>query len=248
MHASPGSQSVQRELDLVLRLQEVDSHLAEVESQLRLVPGRLRKLSARVALIESELQGIDEELEGIEKRRRSAEMDVDDAEQKLRKYQGQLAEVRTNEQYQALLHEISQLKDKVSVWEDEVLECMEAADEGRARQQRLKSQLAEENREASTTRARIEREAQQLKRSGAGWNRRRAEIASSLPKELVAAYERIRKGKAGVAIATVEGEACSVCHGFIPPQHIAEVRRAAEVFYCHNCGRILVWKDQATPE
>lgn len=248
MHGSSPSQGVQGELDSLLLLQEVDSHLAEVESRLRKVPGRLQKLSERIALIENELRGTDQEMEAIDKRRRTAEMDVDDAEQKLRKYQGQLAEVRTNEQYQALLHEISLLKDKVSAWEDEALECMEAADEGRAEQGRLRGQLAGENREVAAKRSEIEREGKALKETRAAWIKRRAEIVSSLPGELVAAYERIRKGKGGVAIAAVEGEACSVCHGFIPPQHIAEVKRAAEVYYCHNCGRILVWRNQATPE
>jgi predicted nucleic acid-binding Zn-ribbon protein len=248
MYDSPPAQGVHRELSLLLRLQDIDSHLAEVESQLRLVPAQLERLTERVEHAENELRDAQREIEGLDKQRRSTEAEVEDAEQKLRKYQGQLAEVRTNEQYQALLHEINSLKDKVSGWEDEVLESMEATDEGRERQRRLRERLAEEKRETSVEKARIEREAQELRRHGADWHRRRTEIMSGLPEELVAAYERIRKGKGGVAIATVHGETCSVCHGFIPPQHIAEVKKAAEVFYCHNCGRILVWENKATPE
>jgi hypothetical protein len=239
---------VKEQLNLLLQLQAVDRELAGVNRLLQAVPGRLEALAAAVAELEGRLKASHDDLDDVDKRRRSAETDVEDAEQKLRKYQGQLAEVKTNEQYQALLREISVLKDKVSAWEDEVLNCMEAADEGRDAQKRLQLELERGKQDASAKREELQREGEALREKAASLNGQRDDVAAQLPGELLAAYERIRKGKGGVALAAVEGETCSVCHGFIPPQHIAEVKKALEVFYCHNCGRILVWRDKGRPE
>jgi predicted nucleic acid-binding Zn-ribbon protein len=248
MRASEETEGVRRELRLLLQLQEVDDRLEAVEKSLRTVPQRLTALDTHVAGVEGKLHNKRQELEQAEKNRRSLEIDVEDAEQKIRKYQGQLAEVKTNEQYQALLREIAGLREKVSGWEDEALACMEEADAGRKRMNEIEESLAAARNEAATARNKIEREARQLKERAAVHGDRRSAIVADLPEELVAAYERIRRGKGGVAIAALEGENCGVCHGFIPPQHIAEVKKANEIFYCHNCGRILVWKGGAAPE
>ena len=56
-------------------------------------------------------------------------------------------------------------------------------------------------------------------------------------------YNRLRKGKSGIAIATVDPvkHSCRGCFKQLPPQKVLEVRRKNKIIFCENCGRILVW-------
>ncbi|MCR5845624.1 MAG: hypothetical protein K6G78_03560 [bacterium] len=71
---------------------------------------------------------------------------------------------------------------------------------------------------------------------------RRAEIMQALPEKLIELYESTRKGKAGIAVATLEDTHCSVCRVEIAKSRIAELRSGPPIAKCPNCGRILVVK------
>ena len=56
-------------------------------------------------------------------------------------------------------------------------------------------------------------------------------------------YNRLRKGKSGLAVSTVDPvkHSCRGCFKQLPPQKVLEIRRGNKVIFCENCGRILVW-------
>ena len=58
---------------------------------------------------------------------------------------------------------------------------------------------------------------------------------------LLAAYSRIRsKVRNGLAVVTVQRDACSGCFNRIPPQRQVEVSLGKKLIVCEYCGRILV--------
>ena len=58
---------------------------------------------------------------------------------------------------------------------------------------------------------------------------------------LLTAYERIRsKVRNGLAVVTVQRDACSGCFNRIPPQRQVEVSLGKKLIVCEYCGRILV--------
>ena len=72
---------------------------------------------------------------------------------------------------------------------------------------------------------------------------RRKNVTVRLEGRLLAAYERIRKGKNGLAIVPIRKRACGGCFKTLPPQKIQEVRRTDSILTCENCGRILYWDE-----
>lgn len=69
---------------------------------------------------------------------------------------------------------------------------------------------------------------------------KRTELADSLPSNLLATYERIAKGKCGVAVAHLNGEACGACRAKIDHAHLLQIRRQAPLSACPHCGRLLI--------
>ena len=68
--------------------------------------------------------------------------------------------------------------------------------------------------------------------------------AAELPPALLDDYDRIRKARGGVAVATVGSTAvCSACRVTIRPQAIQELRTARPLMLCESCGRYLFWQE-----
>ena len=66
-------------------------------------------------------------------------------------------------------------------------------------------------------------------------------VAAGIQGRLLSTYERIRKGKRGVAVVALTREACGGCFNQLPPQKAAEARRLDRIVHCENCGRIVVY-------
>jgi predicted nucleic acid-binding Zn-ribbon protein len=79
------------------------------------------------------------------------------------------------------------------------------------------------------------------------WEQKRMDLQKSIPDELLARYERIKKRNKGVGVTSVWKSVCSGCHMNIPPQLYNELQRSDELFSCPNCNRIIYFQDIEKP-
>ncbi len=56
-------------------------------------------------------------------------------------------------------------------------------------------------------------------------------------------YDRLRRSKDGLAIATMQSDLCSACRVTIPSQMIQQLRKGSELVFCNSCQRILCLMD-----
>jgi hypothetical protein len=70
----------------------------------------------------------------------------------------------------------------------------------------------------------------------------RAPLAASLPADLAGSYERLRQKLGGIGAARLVDGTCSGCHLRLPSRERDQVVHAppGTIFYCDQCGRILV--------
>jgi predicted nucleic acid-binding Zn-ribbon protein len=69
----------------------------------------------------------------------------------------------------------------------------------------------------------------------------RGEMVAKMTPKVYSEYERIRKGRAGVAVSeAIEGR-CSKCHINIRPQFLQELKAGNAIMVCENCKRILYY-------
>jgi predicted nucleic acid-binding Zn-ribbon protein len=69
----------------------------------------------------------------------------------------------------------------------------------------------------------------------------RAGIVPQMTPRVFSEYERIRKGRAGVAIAEAVNGRCSKCHITLRPQFLQELKRGDSIMVCESCKRILYY-------
>ena len=67
----------------------------------------------------------------------------------------------------------------------------------------------------------------------------RERAAAAVAAELLARYEKIRRGKAPLALYALHGDACGRCYTAVPTQRRALIQRGATIASCEACGVLL---------
>ena len=230
----------------LIRLQAIDLRLNELRARLATFPKRLAEVDARVAATRQQLAGAKEALTSSLKERKKYELDVEQWKEKVRKYKDQVYEVKTNEAYKALQHEIQMAEAEIAKGEDRLLERMVAGEEYERQVKAAEQALKQVEAGAQTERRAIEAEQAAAQKELEQDTAERNQAVAAIPEELFEHYQRIARKHGGVALAEVRDETCTVCRVRIRPHVYQELRRedSQEIFHCESCTRILYYSEQ----
>jgi uncharacterized protein len=237
-------------LKYLIELQAVDHRLIEIRERLSRFPKRLAEVEARVTAARQEITTAKEALLASLKDRKTYEMDVEQWKERAKKYRGQSSEVKTNESYKALLHEISNAEDEVAKAEDRLLDRMVAGEEYDRQVKAAESSVKQVEAAAATERQSIQAEYNAAQKELAAAEAVRAAAKAAVPEDLVDHYERIAKRHGGIALAEIRGEGCGQCGVHIRPHVIQQLQRDSneEFFHCETCTRILYYADHSADQ
>jgi predicted nucleic acid-binding Zn-ribbon protein len=228
------------DLDRLVRAQELDRALADVRGRLDRLGTRKQVAEAGVVAAKRAVAEAEEKAKAVALAKRAAEKDAETLGEQERKFQTQLTQVKKNEEYSALLHEIAAAQARRSALETVVLEKMD--EEGRAAEgiAAARASLAAAEKEAAAARATIAGEEGELKAEEGGLLARRDAALGLLPPGLRSRYEKLLVARKGRAVSELSGDVCAACGAHLPPQKAIAVRRGESVVDCPDCGRILV--------
>jgi predicted nucleic acid-binding Zn-ribbon protein len=230
-------------LQKLLELQSVDVRLNEVRAQLAKFPKKLADADARAASAKAELEQSKAAQLASFKDRKKYELDVEAWKDRVRKYRDQTSQVKTNEAYKALQHEVQMAEDEIAKAEDRLLEQMVAGEEYDRRIKKAEAALKDVEAEVRVQRATIEENKAAAEKSLAEFTAERAAVVAEIPENLLDHYERIARKHNGVALAEVRDEKCGACGMRVRPHVFQEMRRLGsdEMFHCETCTRILYY-------
>jgi predicted nucleic acid-binding Zn-ribbon protein len=239
--------SLREKLKALEELQQVDVELAEVRAEAEAVPRRRAEIDAGVAVVRKAWQAEQERLAGVERERRSQEMTIAAERDKVKKWEGRLAEIRTPREYAALSREIDiAKKTNESVGEQAKLLAAQAEEIGRSIQV-LQERLDEKEAGAQEELEGLVRREAEFGARTAALDARRAELATRVEPALLSRYENIRKRRGGIAVTQVVGNTCRGCNRNIPPQMAIILARANSIENCPNCNRIIYVPEAVSP-
>ncbi len=234
---------MKEDLQLLWRLQGVEMALEEAAEERRRYPDRRQALEKEIQEQEERLQRARREIEELERRRRQLELEVEENREKIKRSKVRLLEVKTNKEYEAVLHEIEWAEQANSQMEEEILGILEELDRRQEELASLKEEVEREKERLRGEMAELERKHEELKEQVLKWQREKEELAKEVSPDLLAMYIKLKE-KRGVAIALVKDEACQGCYVHIPPQLYNEVLKNERIFTCPNCQRILFWRGE----
>jgi uncharacterized protein len=237
-------------LKYLIELQAVDFRLIEIRERLSRFPKRLAEVEGRVTSARQQIATAKEALTTSLKDRKTFEMDVEQWKERAKKYRGQSSEVKTNESYKALLHEIANAEDEAAKAEDRLLDRMVAGEEYERQVKTAEAAVKGIEATANVERHTIQAEYNAAQKELAAAEAIRARAVAAVPEDLVDHYERIAKRHGGIALAEVRGEGCGQCGVHIRPHVIQQIERPSneEFFHCETCTRILYYAAHNTAQ
>jgi predicted nucleic acid-binding Zn-ribbon protein len=234
---------VQKVLQKLLELQKVDVRLNEVRAKLAAIPKKLADADARAASAKAELdQSKAAQLTSF-KERKKYELDVEQWKERVRKYRDQTAQVKSNEAYKALQHEVQMAESEIANAEDRLLEQMVSGEEYDRRIKAAERSLKEVEEVVRAQRSKVEAEKASAEKDLAELTAERAAAVAEIPENLLDHYDRIVRKHNGIALAEVRDEKCGACGMRVRPHVFQEMRRlnSEEMFHCETCTRIIYY-------
>ena len=237
-------QTVEQKLALLFQLQETDSKIDEIQ--------RLRgELPLEVKDLEDELEGLEtrnakskEDIAQKEKDIATKKEEIKDAQAQVKKYEQQQMEVRNNREYEAITKEAEFQKLNIELFEKRIREYSNDVENRKVMLENLQAKYNERKLDLEAKRNELDSIISETKAEEDQLKADTENISRNIEERLLTAYKRLRKNAHnGVAVATVERDACGGCFNKIPPQRQLDIKSHKKIIVCEYCGRILVDKE-----
>jgi hypothetical protein len=223
----------------LVALQQIDTAADTARRRLADLPGVEQALDRTIAqataAVDAAKAGLAENLAA----RRALEKDVAGVDARLARFDDHKAAVKTNQEYTALLHEISTAKAEKEQLEDRILGLLEAADGLAAALKAAEGALAETRKTSDAARSALKTERTALDAEVARLTAERTEQAKTVDVRARATYDQLLKGRRGQAVAEMRDGHCTACHVRLRPTVEQQVRRNDALVQCDSCQRLL---------
>ena len=236
--------TIEQKLRSLYLLQQIDTKIDQLRTLRGELPMEVNDLEDEIIGLETRLEKYNEDLNALKKLIGEKQAFIKDANALKTKYEQQLMGVKNSREYDALSKEVEIQGLEIQIAEKKIREFNVQIEQRSSELQRLSDELAGRKKDLDNKKtelngiiAETEKEEQDLI-----VNSKKAE--KHIEERLLTAYHRIRgSSRNGLAVVTVQRDACGGCFNQIPPQRQMDIRTRKRIAICEHCGRILVDAD-----
>lgn len=242
-------------LETVVALHETVLELNLALERLHGIPDWMRELHDEHTRRKEQIAETEEALERCGQERRAAEGQVEEAREKLKRYQKQINEVSNQREYGALLQEIDTVKQQINEGEELALAAMERADQLKEELAQAREDFQELDQRYAAEQEKWEAEKPGVAQEVAELERKQEDLRQRLPRNVTGLFDRIQERLEGAPLAPVRrverpGRGpnewhCTVCNYRVRPQVVVQLRNQGSLVQCESCKRILYLEDLA---
>jgi hypothetical protein len=231
--------SIREEMKGLVELQKTDAEFYEYKRNLKEKPEKISELNKAFEEKKAGFHALEEKLKTKQLERKEREVDLQAKEGEIAKVNAQLSQLKTNKEYKAKLSEIESLKADKSIVEEKILILYDEVDTLSEKVQKEKEILVQEEKKFLGEKSKAEQEIKELDDKMKVLESKRQQKAKEISPRILSQYERILKGKDGLAIVPVVNHSCGGCYMNVPPQLVNEIKKHEELVCCESCARIL---------
>lgn len=229
------------DLKLVIRLQDIDNRLKELSREIAALPKHIAEIEKKLGAHERKLEADRAALIANQKERKKCEGDIQSQQQKISKLKDQMLGAKTNEVYSAFQHEIGFCEKEISRFEDRILQLMSESEPLEKNVKAAEIALKAEKTQVDAEKAQARERTAVDQKAAADLQIERAGIVSGIKPAVYQNYERVRKGRAGLAVAEVVEGRCTACHIVLRLQYYQDLKHGDAILPCESCQRILYY-------
>ncbi len=239
------TKNLKEQLKTLIELQAIDSEIYILNADKGAKPKEIEALKASFEEKKKILADCEKKSVDLARQKKDRDMELGSKEEGIKKLQGQLYQLKTNNEYKIMLKQIDDAKADASVIEDKILEIMEYADKVKADLEQEKKKIIEEEKVFILESKKIEDKIKEMDGRLAQLDAQRRQVIPGIDKKILSQYERILVNREGLAIVWVEDNSCKGCNMSVPAQVINLIKMYERVITCEVCNRMLYIKDES---
>jgi predicted nucleic acid-binding Zn-ribbon protein len=228
------------QIEKLLIVQDRDTTLQKIEQELARIPKDLLTIEARITAEEANIEAASQSLKEKEVQRHELDTEVKSKEAGIAKFRTQQLEVKKNDEYRALTHQIEQGESEISVLEEREIELMLEID----------SEREAFHSEKATIDARIADQRRQIVQLGkleqnlnASIDEAKAAVETArteVDENWLEHYDRVKKlAKRAPYVVRIEAHKCGGCHLRVSNEVAREAINRGEPTFCDQCSRMV---------
>jgi predicted nucleic acid-binding Zn-ribbon protein len=231
-------------LEQLLRLQRLDTDIRALGHDLQQIPKRSKLIDDKVRSVREPLDLVLQEKASLEAGREEMEEALKSFEDKERQLKLKMPEIRSNDEYSALLREMDATKRERDKTEDRSLKAMERLEAIEAEIPPLQEAYDKGEEAVAAERATLKAEQDKLSAELLAKKKERQELQTKMHPGWFRKYTHIAAQRNGLAVVAVKGGTCQGCFIGVRPKLVQELHYGEEVISCEGCQRVLYLEDK----
>ncbi len=228
-----------KDVETLLEAQGLEQRLKELDAEINSLPRRIALLEAPLAAHQAEIDRAAAATAMAQAERRKIESQIQDLKARVAKSRNHSAEVKTNQEYKAVLDEITYSEGEISRCEERILQLMEEIEGHEAAAREVEAKRAELQAEVDAAKADIRARTDADLAEKQRLQDQLSELRRGINPNTLRRYDRVARLR-GLAVAVLDHYACGACRVRLRPQFLQEITsRPEDVFFCETCGRLL---------
>lgn len=236
--------SVEEKLKALFDLQQVKSEIDSIKILRGELPLEVQDLEDEIEGLATRVANYNDDIEELETTIATKKNEIEEAKLAIEKYTEQQNNVRNNREYDSLSKEIEFQGLEIELCEKRIREFSTEIKLKKETVEVAKEKLDGRTADLEAKKGELDEIVSETKNEEDKLHKKSVSIESLIEERLLTAFKRIRKNaRNGLAVVTVERDACAGCFNKIPPQRQLDIKLHKKVIVCEYCGRILVDKD-----
>lgn len=233
--------TMEQKLKYLYDLQRVDSEINKIALLRGELPLEVQDLEDELTGLSTRIENLTTEVAELEQAVVTKKNEIVEAGALIKKYQDQQNNVRNNREYDSLSKEIEFQTLEIELCEKRIREFTAEIEKKNEQITQSNQTYKERSGDLAQKKDELENIVSETQVEEQKLADKIAEIEKNIDDRYLQAYKRIKSNaRNGLAVVTVQRDACGGCFNKIPPQRQVDIRARKRIIVCEYCGRILV--------
>ncbi len=235
--------TIEERLEALYNLQQIVTKIDKIRILRGELPAEVQDIEDEIAGLRTRIDNYNLEIESLNAKITAKKNDIAVANEVIVKKEEDKNNIKNNREYDAISKEIEFQKLEIELCEKNINEY--TAEEA-TKQEEVKAaniRLAEREEDLELKKSELNTIISETRQEEDTLIEESKVIEEKIEQRLLTAFKRIRKNaRNGLAVVSVERDACGGCFNKIPPQRQLDIKMRKKIIVCEYCGRILVDK------
>ncbi len=232
---------VENRLKALYKLQRIESEIDKIRIIRGELPLQVQDLEDTIAGLTTRINKLTEQQKEYELEVAGHKNDIIAYQESIKKYEDQQGKVKNNREFESLAKEIEFQNLEIQLSEKKIREATRNIEALKESIEKYTFECEEKQKDLDVKKAELDDIIKDTSEKETLLVKQAEEEEKNVEERYLTAFKRIRQNaKNGLAVVTVDRDACGGCFNKIAHQRQMEIQMHKKIIVCEYCGRILV--------